>query len=365
MTHYDRDQPYGEDQRRRPEGDMNRDHSGRDSVGRRDHWNDSFRSDDRGARANHPSRPHAQRDSYDPFSDESSRRAGAGGSFGERSGSSYGGGDGPTSGSYGRGPDSYDERPDQYRRGQQSDSLYKGPLYENQSQRIREARDTRGDRYGSDTDSQRSSTDPWSGRSDESRGRRASGGSDRGSRSRDSRAMSGGYSGDDSGYGYGGGARGYGGGGRGYGGLAQTGSNPGAGFGSSMGLQPESGSRWSAGPHTGKGPKGYRRSDEKLIEEACQLLERHGDVDASEIEVTCESGMITLQGTVDSRRSKRAAEEAVEQVYGVHDVTNQLKVERESSSDKGQSSASKSSEASKSDSSRASSSGTASPASKS
>lgn len=81
------------------------------------------------------------------------------------------------------------------------------------------------------------------------------------------------------------------------------------------------------GPYTGKGPKGYKRSDQQMCEEANQALERDGSVDASEIEVTCNSGVLKLTGKVENRRAKRDAEECVEGIYGVSDVMNELKVE--------------------------------------
>lgn len=83
-----------------------------------------------------------------------------------------------------------------------------------------------------------------------------------------------------------------------------------------------------AGPHTGRGPKGYRRSDERLQEEVSSRLEHHGEVDASEIEVKVEDGTVTLEGKVDDRRTKRLAEECAESVPGVRDVMNCLKIER-------------------------------------
>lgn len=82
---------------------------------------------------------------------------------------------------------------------------------------------------------------------------------------------------------------------------------------------------WS-GPHAGRGPKGYKRSDQQVIEEASQRLERDGDIDATEIEVTADDGIITLRGTVPDRRTKRRAEECVESVYGVRDVMNELRL---------------------------------------
>jgi len=84
------------------------------------------------------------------------------------------------------------------------------------------------------------------------------------------------------------------------------------------------------GPYTGRGPKGYKRSDEKIIEEASQRLERDGHIDASDIEVTAEDGVIRLRGTVDDRQTKRRAEECVESIYGVRDVMNELRVSQQS-----------------------------------
>jgi hypothetical protein len=83
------------------------------------------------------------------------------------------------------------------------------------------------------------------------------------------------------------------------------------------------------GPYAGRGPKGYKRNDQQIIEEACQRLERDGEVDASEIEVTAEDGIIRLRGSVPDRRTKRRAEECVESIYGARDVMNELRVARE------------------------------------
>ena len=83
------------------------------------------------------------------------------------------------------------------------------------------------------------------------------------------------------------------------------------------------------GPYTGRGPKGYKRSDQQIIEEACQRLERDGEIDASEIEVSAEDGVIRLRGTVHDRKAKRRAEECVESIYGARDVMNELRVEQQ------------------------------------
>jgi hypothetical protein len=83
------------------------------------------------------------------------------------------------------------------------------------------------------------------------------------------------------------------------------------------------------GPYTGRGPKGYKRSDQQIMEEACQRLERDGEIDASEIEVSVEDGVIRLGGTVQDRRTKRHAEECVESIYGARDVMNELRVSQQ------------------------------------
>lgn len=83
------------------------------------------------------------------------------------------------------------------------------------------------------------------------------------------------------------------------------------------------------GPYAGRGPKGYKRSDQQIVEEACQRLERDGEIDASDIEVTAEDGVIRLRGTVHDRRAKRRAEECVESIYGAHDVMNELRVSKQ------------------------------------
>jgi len=80
------------------------------------------------------------------------------------------------------------------------------------------------------------------------------------------------------------------------------------------------------GPHRGKGPKGYTRSDERITDDINEKLSDDSYIDASNIEVSVSNGDVTLSGTVDSRESKRRAEDIAESVSGVKDVTNQLRV---------------------------------------
>ncbi len=80
------------------------------------------------------------------------------------------------------------------------------------------------------------------------------------------------------------------------------------------------------GPHAGKGPRNYRRSDESIREEICESLAAHPDLDAGEIEVTVAGGEVTLTGTVDDRDARWLAEEIAEEVSGVRAVFNEIRV---------------------------------------
>jgi hypothetical protein len=84
------------------------------------------------------------------------------------------------------------------------------------------------------------------------------------------------------------------------------------------------------GPHAGKGPKGYRRSDERIRETVSERLARHGELDASEIEVAVRDGEVTFEGSVPDRDSKRLAEDLAHDLPGVREVHNHLRVERRS-----------------------------------
>jgi hypothetical protein len=105
-------------------------------------------------------------------------------------------------------------------------------------------------------------------------------------------------------------------------------------FDSSMGYASAAGSgdlnpfRYrGAGAFAGRGPKNFLRSDERIREDVVSRLTDDGRVDASDIDVQVQNGEVTLAGAVESRRMRRAAEECVEDLPGVRDVHNQLRVE--------------------------------------
>jgi hypothetical protein len=81
------------------------------------------------------------------------------------------------------------------------------------------------------------------------------------------------------------------------------------------------------GPYAGIGPKGYKRSDQSIYEEVCELLTEHPMIDASDIEVRVRDGIVMLLGTTKIRRTKRLAEDIAANVPGVRDVQNQIRIE--------------------------------------
>lgn len=80
------------------------------------------------------------------------------------------------------------------------------------------------------------------------------------------------------------------------------------------------------GPHSGKGPKGYSRTDEKIKDEICERLYHDSFVDASDVEINVENGEVILTGTIENRDTKRRIEGIVESTPGVKDVENRLKI---------------------------------------
>jgi len=91
------------------------------------------------------------------------------------------------------------------------------------------------------------------------------------------------------------------------------------------------------GPHRGKGPVGYRRSDERIHELVCEALAEDDQLDASRIEVSVTDSDVTLSGVVDDRHAKLAAEDCAYCVSGVRDVQNLLSVIGDPAASEGQS----------------------------
>ncbi|RDI60999.1 CBS domain-containing protein [Microvirga subterranea] len=80
------------------------------------------------------------------------------------------------------------------------------------------------------------------------------------------------------------------------------------------------------GEHSGRGPKGYQRSDDRIREDVNERLTDDPMIDASEIEVSVQNREVTLSGTVRDRNERRRAEDLAESVSGVSHAQNNLRV---------------------------------------
>ena len=78
--------------------------------------------------------------------------------------------------------------------------------------------------------------------------------------------------------------------------------------------------------HRGRGPRGYTRSDERIKEDINDELTESWYLDASDIEVEVNEGNVVLTGMVNSRYDKRLAEDLAEDVSGVKNVENRIRV---------------------------------------
>lgn len=104
-----------------------------------------------------------------------------------------------------------------------------------------------------------------------------------------------------------------------------------AGSGREAAGAPWRGRQWHGGEspigaYAGRGPRNYRRSDERIREDICERMQEDGDLDASDLEVQVSNGEVTLTGSVPDRHAKRLAEDIAESASGVRDVHNQVRV---------------------------------------
>jgi osmotically-inducible protein OsmY len=81
------------------------------------------------------------------------------------------------------------------------------------------------------------------------------------------------------------------------------------------------------GNFAGRGPRNYRRSDERILEDVNEQLTRHPMIDATDIEVLVIDSEVTLRGRVDDRIHKRLAEDVAESLPGVKNVKNEIRVQ--------------------------------------
>jgi hypothetical protein len=96
----------------------------------------------------------------------------------------------------------------------------------------------------------------------------------------------------------------------------------------------QGGNDWRGGQYAGMGPRGYKRTDERIKEDINERLTWHGGIDASDMQVDVKDGVATLTGSAHSRYEKRMAEDIIDSVPGVQDVNNNLSVNKQSDWDR-------------------------------
>jgi osmotically-inducible protein OsmY len=79
----------------------------------------------------------------------------------------------------------------------------------------------------------------------------------------------------------------------------------------------------------GRGPKGYKRSDERIKEDICERLWRSDHVDSSEVTVTVKEAEVTLSGTVPERWMRHEIENIVDDSMGVKDIDNNIRIQQQ------------------------------------
>src|SRR5512140_2653782 len=80
------------------------------------------------------------------------------------------------------------------------------------------------------------------------------------------------------------------------------------------------------GQYSGYGPSGYTRADDRIKDDINERLTWDPRIDATDVNVDVNDGVVTLTGSVDSRHDKRLVEDITDDVSGVWDVNNQLRV---------------------------------------
>jgi hypothetical protein len=81
--------------------------------------------------------------------------------------------------------------------------------------------------------------------------------------------------------------------------------------------------------HRGRGPRGYQRPVERILEDVVEVLTREPELDATDIDVQVNQERdVTLMGEVTYKADKRLAEDLAADVRGVKDVHNHIRVRR-------------------------------------
>jgi hypothetical protein len=83
--------------------------------------------------------------------------------------------------------------------------------------------------------------------------------------------------------------------------------------------------RWQDSRTAARGPR-IRRDDRRIEEDINEWLTADPRIDATDVEVRCRDGAVTLSGAVEHRWQRYYIEDAVEQRMGIAQIDNRLRV---------------------------------------
>lgn len=95
------------------------------------------------------------------------------------------------------------------------------------------------------------------------------------------------------------------------------------------------GTRWQGpeprqlrGRYFGRGPRNYRRSDERVSEDIHERLTAHPEIDATDVEIEVQGGVVTVTGAVEDRWTRHRVEDVIDEILGVREIDNRLRIDR-------------------------------------
>lgn len=79
------------------------------------------------------------------------------------------------------------------------------------------------------------------------------------------------------------------------------------------------------GKFAGRLPKGWKRSDQRILDDVAERFARSEHADASDVSIEVRDGTVILEGTVPQRHMRWTLEDLAAEVLGVHDVENRIR----------------------------------------
>jgi hypothetical protein len=77
----------------------------------------------------------------------------------------------------------------------------------------------------------------------------------------------------------------------------------------------------------GRGPKGYDNNDDRIYEKVCGALFQSPDIDASEIEVQVNGGVVTFEGMVSDVKTCHLILLLTSDIMGVTSIKNRITIQ--------------------------------------